>query len=185
MRTLKTKRKQREMEIQDQTGNDIKVEVVTQCWSLNPGDHIAVQGERSGFKFFHHHGIFIGFREGVIHSVGKISCGGKEIDENQLQKNDIFEFSGQTKPIKRVIYGINECLPPMEVVERANSLLDGRMSWDNFNLITNNCEHFATYCKTGEAKSKQTEKIEELLNSVKSTVKYYEHKSSSYCSSCC
>lgn len=94
-----------------------------------------------------------------------------------MQRCDLFEFNGRTKPIKRVIYEGNQCFPPVRVVETATSLLNGQTRWDEFNLISNNCEHFATYCKTGVAKSKQTEKIEVLLNSVKSVVKIYGDKS--------
>lgn len=143
--------------------------------SLKPGDHLAVQGERNGIEY-HHHGIFIGFteKEGVIHCIGKQETK----NGNQLERSDLFEFNGGTKPIKRVIYEANKCFSPERVVETATSLLNGRTKWDDFNLISNNCEHFATYCKTGVAKSKQTEKIEELLNSVKSAIKLYGHKSS-------
>lgn len=109
-------------------------------------------------------------------------------DENILQKDDLFQLCGGTKNlknIKRILYGINECLPPMEVVERATALLEGRASWEKFNVFTNNCEHFATYCKTGEAKSKQIEKIEELLNSFSLPILYCAKKSSPCFSLCC
>lgn len=149
--------------------------------SLKPGDHIAVHGERSGIRFYNHHGIFIGFAEteGVIHCVGNksfrstSSSGGETNNGNQLQRCDLFEFNGRTKPIKRVIYDANQCFSPARVVETATSLLNGQTRWNTFNVISNNCEHFATYCKTGVPKSKQTEIIEELLNSVRSVVKIY------------
>lgn len=137
-------------------------------------------------QFYHHHGIFIGFTEteGVIHCIGNkslkktSSSGGETKNGNQLERSDLFQFNGGTKLIKRVTYEANKCFPPSKVVETATSLLNGLTKWDEFNLISNNCEHFATYCKTGVAKSKQTEKIEELLNSVKSVVKRWGDKSS-------
>ena len=53
--------------------------------------------------------------------------------------------------IARPIYRITghnplKCFPPKEVLVRARSKLGER----NYNLITNNCEHFAMWCKTGD-----------------------------------
>lgn len=42
-----------------------------------------------------------------------------------------------------------------EVVERAEKYLDTKFRDRNYNLVTNNCEHFARYCYDGKAESKQ------------------------------
>ncbi|WVZ82657.1 hypothetical protein U9M48_029899 [Paspalum notatum var. saurae] len=41
--------------------------------------------------------------------------------------------------------------PPETVLRRANNLLanHGGFSADSYDLVTNNCQHFAIYCKTG------------------------------------
>jgi len=44
-----------------------------------------------------------------------------------------------------------KCLPPDEVVERAMS----RIGEEEYDLVFNNCEHFARWCKTGDRKSEQ------------------------------
>ncbi len=44
---------------------------------------------------------------------------------------------------------------PEETVARAKSLIGE----DQYNLITNNCEHFAIWCKTGAHKSYQVERV--------------------------
>lgn len=78
-------------------------------------------------------------------------------------------------------------------IKRANALiLEGLLNSQNtfcrtqanggdFNVITNNCEHFAIYCKTGEKKSVQTETLEKMLNAVQTTGKSLR----SCCFPCC
>ncbi|MGF1479270.1 MAG: lecithin retinol acyltransferase family protein [Cyanophyceae cyanobacterium] len=48
-------------------------------------------------------------------------------------------------------YRTGFCFIPEDVVRRAES----RLGEDNYNLLFNNCEHFATWCKTGFSDSKQ------------------------------
>lgn len=42
-----------------------------------------------------------------------------------------------------------------ETVERAMS----RLGEDKYNLVTNNCEHFAIWCKTGLSESMQIKQV--------------------------
>ena len=51
---------------------------------------------------------------------------------------------------------------PEEVVERAQS----RMGERNYNLLVNNCEHFAVWCKTGISDSKQVRKWVDLCRRI-------------------
>jgi hypothetical protein len=48
---------------------------------------------------------------------------------------------------------------PKETVERARS----RVGENSYNLVTNNCEHFAIWCKTGISESHQVNKVLESL----------------------
>ena len=48
---------------------------------------------------------------------------------------------------------------PQETVERARSCI-GQGEYD---LLTQNCEHFAMWCKTGAKESAQVERLEEIL----------------------
>ncbi|XWS57712.1 hypothetical protein CRYUN_Cryun09bG0197200 [Craigia yunnanensis] len=51
----------------------------------------------------------------------------------------------------------SKCLrPPEEVVQVANNLYE-KKDFDSYGLIGNNCEHFATYCKTGTRCSAQVD----------------------------
>lgn len=49
-----------------------------------------------------------------------------------------------------------------EIIERALSRIDE----DNYCLYTNNCEHFVNWCRTGEASSRQVERVVERTASV-------------------
>ena len=61
-------------------------------------------------------------------------------------------------PVKDKIRNDDDILhiySPEETVARAKSLIGE----DQYNLITNNCEHFAIWCKTGAHKSYQVESV--------------------------
>ena len=49
------------------------------------------------------------------------------------------------------MYHENECLPATDVLERT----EARLGEKHYCLFTNNCEHFANECKTGEKKCHQ------------------------------
>jgi predicted ATPase len=49
-----------------------------------------------------------------------------------------------------------------ETVERARS----RLGEDKYNLVFNNCEHFAVWCKTGVSESSQISAVLSLLAAV-------------------
>ena len=63
-------------------------------------------------------------------------------------------------------------IPPHEVVNRAKNHLNER----NFNLILNNCEHFAYWCKTGLKKSYQVNFFVSFLLLFLLTNNYFELK---------
>ncbi len=50
---------------------------------------------------------------------------------------------------------------PEETVSRARS----RLGESNYNLLLNNCEHFAIWCKTGLSKSYQIDEVLKILAS--------------------
>lgn len=52
---------------------------------------------------------------------------------------------------------------PEETVQRAESRLGER----KYNLATNNCEHFAIWCKTGVSESSQVDEIMTMLRNAK------------------
>jgi hypothetical protein len=92
-----------------------------------------------------HHGIDCGDWT-VIDFAGR--GGGK--DTACIRRVSLTEFA-QGAPVKTRTYGL--CHSPEVVVERAASMI-GRSGYD---LFSHNCEHFATWCVTGEHSSAQVE----------------------------
>ncbi|MBS3028429.1 MAG: lecithin retinol acyltransferase family protein [Dolichospermum sp. DET50] len=103
------------------------------------GDHIFASFYFNGLPITHH-GIDCG-NGTVIHYDGSKVC--------KVSKT---EFAKGTK-IRIKEYG--QCDPDYLVVHRAEQRLYER----NYNLFSNNCEHFAYYCKTGKHKSEQVNHI--------------------------
>jgi hypothetical protein len=106
------------------------------------GAHIYVERE-----LYSHHGIDCGDGT-VIDFAGQ--GGGK--DTACIRRVTLAEFA-QEAPVKTRNYG--SCHSPELVVARAVSMI-GQSGYD---LFSNNCEHFATSCVTGEHSSAQVEAV--------------------------
>ncbi|KAH3736736.1 hypothetical protein DPMN_043309 [Dreissena polymorpha] len=65
-----------------------------------------------------------------------------------------FTNKGQRR-LFRIQYPPGHCLPPETVAKNAEDLVANPTKWGNYDLLTNNCEHFASKCKTGKAESNQ------------------------------
>jgi hypothetical protein len=112
-------------------------------YGLSIGDHVFV--ERSVYS---HHGIYIGGGD-VVEFDGGISGG-----SGKIRVVDMATFlSGGVLRTK----AYEACLPPEAVVELAKS----RIGQGDYSLFSNNCEHFATWCKTGRSHSEQVETAKE------------------------
>lgn len=137
---------------------EISSENVVEYRSLRPGDQLAVQGEREGIDYYHH-GIFISAEEGLI------DFDGPNKREATVRSVDLLKFTNHgRRRLVRITYPKGQCLPPEVVVDNAKKLLKNPHRWGAFDIITNNCEHFATKCKTGIAISNQvTMKIRECI----------------------
>jgi len=104
------------------------------------GDHIKVKRIQG---LYYHHGIDIG-NDTVIHYTGEP---GKKSDAS-IKRTSMKEFLNGGK-FEIVRY--SECLDNDTVILRAAQLVGER----NYDILFNNCEHFATYCKLGKSKSGQ------------------------------
>ena len=92
---------------------------------------------------YYHHGIDCGDGT-VIHYNGNIN----NKDNAKIVRTSYSEFSnGKTVSTKKY----NSCYSPDLVVEKAKS----RLGEQKYHLLNNNCEHFASWCKTGERYSHQ------------------------------
>lgn len=125
------------------------------------GDHIKIR--RYAMKFrkpmrfrtlgYWHHGIDCGDGS-VIHYVV-----GRSMQRASIQRTTMSQFLGGRKA--RII-NYYKCYSPDEVVKRAESYLGRR----GYNLIFNNCEHFARWCKIGQRSSKQVDTIAHAVGTV-------------------
>jgi len=106
--------------------------------ALEPGDHIVVHR-----GLYNHHGIFCG-NDKVIHYRSSL----KTKWSAEICTTTLSEFGEGAE----VYIVLDESSDPVEVIiRRAESRLGER--W--YNLLFNNCEHFATFCRTGTGESRQ------------------------------
>lgn len=112
-----------------------KTQVRTQN-RLYLGDHLKVS--RIGYT---HHGIYCG--QGMV--IAKTQDGVKEYTLEQFAEGAL---------IKTVNYKGDLPFSRGEIVERARSRLGER----HYNLLNDNCEHFATWCSIGVKNSSQVKK---------------------------
>ena len=101
-------------------------------------DHLQVPRQHG---LFLHHGIDLG-DDTVAHYLE-----GREILRSALD-----DFS-QGQPVSVVPH--TQCSPQGVTLRRAMS----RIGEQNYNLLFNNCEHFATWCKTGRHRSGQVDSV--------------------------
>jgi len=105
---------------------------------LAAADHLQVPRQHG---LFNHHRIDLG--DGTVAHYLE----GREILRSPLQ-----EFSRE-QPLSVVAYPEGSCSPTGVTLRRAM----GRLGEQDYNLLFNNCEHFAHWCKTGRHRSTQVE----------------------------
>ena len=101
-------------------------------------DHLQVP-RRHGL--FNHHGIDLG--DGTV---------AHYLEGREILRSPISEFS-QGEVVSVMEY--TDTSPAGVTVRRAMS----RLGEQNYNLLFNNCEHFATWCKTGRHRSVQVDSV--------------------------
>jgi hypothetical protein len=115
---------------------------------FKPGDIIVCDR-----VFYQHFGIYAGNGR-VIHYASKNGDFGLDV---QVRETSLEQFANRGK-CRLVPCAGNSIqskqFSPQETVKRARS----RLGEKSYNLIFNNCEHFALWCKYGKNKSVQVEK---------------------------
>ncbi|CEJ74003.1 NC domain [[Clostridium] sordellii] len=117
---------------------------------------------------YKHFGIYIN-DDCVIHYDGKL--------DDRFLRNMCVRQTGMDRFLAgkdnfKILNLSKNPIPPHEVVNRAKNHLNER----NFNLIFNNCEHFAYWCKTGLKKSYQVNFFVSFLLLFLLTNNYFELK---------
>ena len=111
------------------------------------GDHLRVK--RPGYW---HHGVDCGDGT-VIHYSGEL--GRKRNAAVRRDSLDVFiDGSDRVEVVRH-----KRSDPEAAVMRRAHS----RLGEQRYSLVFRNCEHFATWCKTGKARSAQVEKVERVV----------------------
>ncbi|WP_423192228.1 lecithin retinol acyltransferase family protein [Cupriavidus sp. H18C2] len=109
--------------------------------AYQPGAHLVT--ERNGYA---HHGIYVG-QGRVIHYAGFCQA----LHAGPVEETSLEQFAQghgvtvRNQPCARYL--------GQEAVARARS----RLGENRYHLLTNNCEHFCTWCLLGQARSEQVE----------------------------
>ena len=101
-------------------------------------DHLQVPRQHG---LFLHHGIDLG--DGTV---------AHYLEGREILRSALDDFS-QGQPVSVVPH--TQCSPQGVTLRRAMS----RIGEQNYNLLFNNCEHFATWCKTGRHHSAQVNSV--------------------------
>jgi hypothetical protein len=123
------------------------------------GDQIYVYRELLNLQgVYEHHGI---------------DCGDKTVIHYRKPSETVERTSWETFSRGNTVYRRNYtqgfCFIPEVVVKRAMS----RLGEQKYNLLFNNCEHFASWCKTGISDSQQIREFVPIISKFK-TSKLYE-----------
>jgi hypothetical protein len=105
---------------------------------LAAADHLQVPRQHG---LFSHHGIDLG--DGTV---------AHYLEGREILRSSTADFS-RSQPVSVVNYPEGSCSPTGVCLRRAM----GRLGEQNYNLLFNNCEHFAHWCKTGRHRSAQVE----------------------------
>lgn len=132
---------------------DVKASEVWLFTSPKRGDHIRVRRMNG---LYYHHGIYVSDDE-VIHFTGDDDDSVLDWSKAHVISTGLTRFlNGGTVEVKE--YNDEECgdLYPVEgIVSYARACLGD----DGYNLVFNNCEHFANACTLGKYRSRQVERV--------------------------
>ncbi len=149
---------------------------------LEPGDVIGVT-RTSALELYDHYAVYLGDGQ-VIHYAGDQNDFSRDIvihkaDISEFLKTEnnyfVLYFEGKRYAPKKIFRNSNlfvkdevylnqliyegnsefELFSPSETIARAES----RLGETAYNLVTNNCEHFALWCKTGLSTSFQVKRV--------------------------
>ncbi|XP_030446109.1 protein LEAD-SENSITIVE 1-like [Syzygium oleosum] len=126
---------------------------------LEPGDHVYTYRR---YGVYTHHGIYIG--EGTVIHFTRTGVDATCLDcfRREGEKLHSLRSYAYGRSLLRFMFtkrGTCTTLPdtrlPQEVVNTARELHE-RGGFGEYDLLNNNCEHFATFCRTGVRESTQT-----------------------------
>lgn len=132
------------------------IKIITKAKNfLNPGDIVFVDR-----VFYKHYGVYIG-NNSVVHFSGG-DDGELSASKACILKTSLEKFSkGEKVQIENRKNQQCKSFSQKETVMRAVNAIGSEKG--KYSLIWNNCEHFANWCKYGEKRSVQVEKVAKNL----------------------
>lgn len=132
---------------------------------LNPGDMVQVKGIYFHEWFYSHFAVYIGNGE-IIHVTDGDTFKGEVKREDMLKK-----FAGKDVRKNNHMDGTFEPRRVHNIIFTARRHVG--QNW-NYNILTNNCEHFASMCRYGRKISLQSLGIADIKNGNISIAEYIE-----------
>ena len=121
--------------------------------TIQQGTHLKVSR-----GIYTHHGIYVG-NGNVVHYSG-LAHG---FNKGKIELTSLKKFMGEANELKYVKYDTTiQTYAKDEICERALR----RLNEDKYNILFNNCEHFACWCVTGRKESKQVQAVMQLTTTV-------------------
>lgn len=116
------------------------------------GDHIRVKRR----SLYYHHGIYVSDNE-VIHFTGADGDSILDWSKCEVISTDLAQFSrgGRVEVREYTDAEVVDLYPAEHIVAYAKSCMGEK----GYNLLFNNCEHFANMCTLGHFRSKQVEDV--------------------------
>jgi len=130
------------------------MEIIGKFQSPNKGDVIWV------FRFPYFHCGIYDDANSVIHFAQQENDN-KSKEVAFVHRTSLEKFADGC-PVFIIEFPSEKCFPPDEVVSRACS----RLNEKGYNLPVNNCDHFATWCKTGKHRSTQVDLVKKFIMAV-------------------
>lgn len=161
-----------------------KFKRLTRSEFLEPGDVVGVVRKKA-LNMYEHYAVYIGEGKVIHYSGNEADFNGRVyVQEDTLEHflkddDDYFvlffdkSFAAPRKIQVKTAFNLNDVgfeyqlhlkeeykvYSPKETVERALS----KIGEDKYNLLLNNCEHFAIWCKTGVSESYQVKRVINML----------------------
>ena len=136
------------------------------------GDHIYRYGAIFEGSQLTHHGIVSGVND-VIHFTGGAGIDG--LDDADILEHSFSEFMLDSHDCYRVI-DVSSVKERKNIVVRAKSKLGkGVTFFGGYSPATNNCEHFANWCRTGDRYSIQTDTMSKKIGNMIGKMVSQEH----------
>ncbi|KAK2184922.1 hypothetical protein NP493_249g11068 [Ridgeia piscesae] len=125
----------RNMEVRYPVTCTVELDPISNPSELQPGDTVTVDGDS---VLCRHVGVYLGNNEVIEFT-------------NHLKRTTLTEFRGGAKPLSRVRYTApSQKDEPGMIVERATNALMNQDVVGSYDVISNNSEHFVTYCTFGK-----------------------------------